>query len=156
MSVTIHLIRDLKVNTPVTDDLVTICRKGDNIVVKYKDRQNGASSKQRLLLGKDDLSRYIQNLGHLFLADKEPFVQAQFNFPGFPSFLVDQKSLKDTDTQDALMEIADLVSTSWFLDDGEEYDDMPPLLPAGQRAESLPRYNQNATPYSDYLYTGHY
>ena len=154
MSVTINLIRDTKMNSPQTDDLVTICRKGDNIVVKYKDRQNGSSSKQRLVLGKDDLSRYIQNLGHLFLADKEPFIQAQFNFPGFPSFLVDQQSLKNTDTQDSLMEIADLVSSSWFLDDGEEYDEMPPLVSA--RSEPLPRYNQNATPYSAYGYTAHY
>jgi hypothetical protein len=148
MSVSINLIRDLNCGASNTDDIVTICRKGDSLRVNYKDRQNGSSSKQRLLLGKNDLSRYIQNLGHLFLADKQPFVQAQFNFPGFPSFLVDQKSLQNTDTQDALMEIADLVSASWFLDEGEEYDDMPPLV---RERPELPRYSLNTNPYS-----GHY
>jgi len=150
MSVTIHLIRDEKYGAQQTDDFITINRNGDNIVVKYKDRQNGGSSKQRLVLGKTDFSRYIQNLGHLFLTDKEPFVQAQFNFPGFPSFLVDQNSLKDTDTQDALMEIADMVSASWFLDN--DCSDMPPLEPV--RSESLPRYTNNTSYYDSY--TGHY
>jgi len=143
MSVSINLIRNTNTST---DDVVTIYRDGDKIRVSYKDRQNGSSSKQRLLLGKNDLSRYIQNLGHLFLTDKEPFIEAQFNFPGFPSFLVDQKSLKNTDTQDALMEIADLVSASWFTED--DYSDMPPLVPQNDRRVE-PHY-------SGYDYSGHY
>ena len=151
MSVTINLIRN---KNSSADDMVTIYRDGDKIRVSYKDRQNGTSSKQRLSLGKDDLSRYIQNLGHLFLTDKEPFVEAQFNFPGFPSFLVDQKSLKNTDTQDALMEIADLVSTSWFLDD--DYSDMPPLVPQNERNAERPSRYTNEAPYSGYSYSGHY
>jgi hypothetical protein len=162
MSVTINLIRDMKTNEPQTDDLVTIVRKGDNILVSYKDRQNGVSSKQRLVLGKNDLSRYIQNLGHLFLTDKQPFAQAQFNFPGFPSFLVDQKSLQNTDTQDSLMEIADLVSSSWFLED--DYSDMPPLVSATEthRYDTPHRYTNEPPCYVHgstgpaYGYTNHY
>jgi hypothetical protein len=144
MSVSINLIRNLDSNGK-TDDHVTIFPKGDKIHVSYRDRQNGSNTKQVLVLGKNDLSRYIQNLGLLFLNDVEPFKQAQFNFPGFPSFLVNQKSLNNTDTQDALMEIADLVATSWFTD-----DDLPPLVPLSQ---TLPRYDFDTTENS---YSRHY
>lgn len=123
MSISIFLIRNSLHSKVATDDTVEIRREGDNILVTYKDCQNARSSGHTLLLKKDDLSRYIQNIGYLFLNDTEPFTEAQFNFPGFPCFLVNQKSLKNTDTQDALMEIAEMVSESWFL------DEMPPLIP---------------------------
>jgi hypothetical protein len=132
--VSVHLIRHSNNNVAKKDDVVVIKPQDNNIFVDYTDNQDGYSSKQKLYIGKNDLGRYIRNLGHLFLSDVEPFKEAQFNFPGFPSFMVNHRSLKDTDTQDALMEIADLVSASWFT------DDMPPLVPQE----------------SNYSYTGHY
>jgi len=143
-SVAIHLIRESTLNTSPPDDVIVINRVSSNILVTYKDRQGGSTSKQNLLLNKNDLGRYIRNIGHLFLTDVEPFSRAQFNFPGFPCFMVNQKSLKNTDTQDALMEIADLVSASWFVDD-EDCSDMPPLvsLNHAEYYDPLPRYTND-------------
>ena len=135
MSVSVNLIRQSNNNVQKKDDIVLIKPQDNNIRVEYTDNQGGYSSKQVLYIGKNDLGRYIRNLGHLFLSDVEPFIEVQFNFPGFPSFMTNQRSLKDTDTQDALMEIAELVSTSWFT------EELPPLVPH----ES-----------SNYSYTGHY
>jgi hypothetical protein len=52
----------------------------------------------------------------MFLADAEPFANIQFAFPGFPVFMATQESLQNTDTQDMLLEIAEIVSDSWFAD----------------------------------------
>lgn len=112
-SVTIFLIRT---NSNARDDYIKISRKDNNILVQYTDRQGNGQSKQKILLTNTGLSRYIQNLGHMFLSDTEPFWKMQFNFPGFPSFMVTRKSLQVVDTQSAVMEVADIVSESWFAD----------------------------------------
>ena len=111
--ISIFLLRKDTIS-PHTDDVITIRRQDNNILVKYTD--NADKSLQNLVLTDTSLSTYIRNLGHLFLSDTEPFEKIQFNFPGFPCFMATQKSLKDTDTQEALAEIADIVSDSWFAD----------------------------------------
>jgi hypothetical protein len=115
--VSVRLIRDLN---PSFDDLVIIKRSVNNIVVTYTD--NSAKNichpamKETLTLTSTDLGRYIQNLGYLFMDDKDPFKEMQVNFPGFPTFLMTRESIKNVNTQEALVDIAKIVSESWFTD----------------------------------------
>ena len=98
------------------DDVVIIQRSDNNISVKYSDRIAGGCSKQNILLTNTNLGCYIKNLSLMFLADVEPFANIQFAFPGFPVFLATQESLQNPETQDMLLEIAEIVSDSWFAD----------------------------------------
>lgn len=157
--VSINLIRNNAHHTESnTDDKVIITLKNDAIHVKYIDRQNNAVIRHYLTLEKNGLSKYIQNIGYLFLTDTEPFTQIQFNFPGFPTYMLTQQALKNTETQDSLMEIAQMVNDSWLIED----DTLPPLIPLARRdyysskydtVLPLPRhevYNDNEP------YSGHY
>jgi len=113
--ISIRLIRK-NTTSANNDDLVIIRRSDNNINVNYTDNMQGDSSKQNILLTNTNLGCYIKNLSLMFLADAEPFVKIQFAFPGFPVFMATQESLQNTDTQDMLMEVADIVSDSWFAD----------------------------------------
>jgi len=119
-SVSIILIRNLSGNSSyLPDDKVVIKREDSNIRVEYTCTEGQKKTHQSLLLTHTGMSRYVQNLGHLFLHDTvgdEPFTHIQFNFPGFPCFLCSRETLQLIATQDALMEIADIVSESWFAD----------------------------------------
>jgi hypothetical protein len=114
--ISIRLIREDN-NGPHEDDRIHITRVDNNIEVTYIDgNQRGKKTTQNIVLTHTALSTYIKNLGLMFLHDIEPFVQIQFNFPGFPCFLATRKSLKNEDLQDTLMDIANMVSESWFAD----------------------------------------
>jgi hypothetical protein len=118
--ISIRLIRD-GTSGPHEDDRIHITREDNNIKVTYMDYERGVENQrqqvtQKILLTHTALDSYIKNLGQLFLHDTQPFKQIQFNFPGFPCFLATRKTLKDTDLQDTLMEISNIVSESWFAD----------------------------------------
>jgi hypothetical protein len=157
-SVSINLIRNNSYcENSYTDDMVTIMFKNDTIHVKYTDRQSNETTKHALTLEKNGLAKYIKNIGYLFLTDTEPFTQIQFNFPGFPSYMLTREALKNTDTQDALMEIASMVNESWISED----DVLPPLIPLARHEyrskyddvqRNLPRHEY----YDDEPYSGHY
>lgn len=119
-SVSIILIRNLNGNNSrLPDDKVVLRREDNNIRVEYTCNEQNKRTHQSLLLTHTGMSRYVENLGHLFLHDtvtEEPFTHVQFNFPGFPCFLCSRESLQLLATQGALMEIADIVSESWFAD----------------------------------------
>ena len=118
-AVSIFLIRKETPQNSIStqdDDTVTIRREDNNLRVTYKDKQNGIYTQASLLLTNTSLGSYISNLGYLCMVDDEPFRSIQFNFPGFPSFMATPKSLKDTDTQAMLVDIANIVSESWFAD----------------------------------------
>lgn len=111
----VYLIRKNTIGSHA-DDKIHIMRKDNNILVQYRDSNEGKPSRQDLLLTNTSLGTYIRNLGYLFLVDTEPFESIQFNFPGFPTFMATRQSLSETTTQEALVEIADIVSESWFAD----------------------------------------
>jgi hypothetical protein len=126
-SVSIFLIRKETPQNSIStqeDDTVSIRREDNNLRVTYNDKQNGIKTQASLLLTNTSLGAYIRNLGYLCMVDDEPFRSIQFNFPGFPSFMATPKSLKDTDTQAMLVEIANIVSESWFADHPSK-GDMP-------------------------------
>jgi len=113
--ISIRLVRK-NTTSACNDDVVIIRRSDNNISVKYADHLHGSCSKQNILLTNTNLGCYIKNLSLMFLADAEPFANIQFAFPGFPVFMATQESLQNTDTQDMLLEIAEIVSDSWFAD----------------------------------------
>jgi hypothetical protein len=151
-SVSIYLIRNNSYpDKSQTDDKAIITFNNDSLDVKYIDRQCNKTTEHCLHLEKNGLAKYVKNIGYLFLTDTEPFTQIQFNFPGFPSYMLTREALKNTDTQDALMEIASMVNESWINED----DALPPLisLPRGNTASRpLPRHEY----YDDEPYSGHY
>ena len=118
-AVSIYLIRKETPDNALSthdDDTITIRREDNNIRISYRDKQNGIHSQHSILLTRTSLGSYIRNLGWLVLTDVEPFRSMQFNFPGFPSFMTTPASLKNEDTQAALVEIAEIVGESWFAD----------------------------------------
>ena len=112
--ITILLIRD--VNNKKPDDTIVITPVANNVLIKYKDTNtvNDVPMKDYIILENSYLSSYIKNVGYMFLTDTEPFESIQFNFPGFPAFLATRESLSNIDTQNTLVEIADLVRSAWF------------------------------------------
>ena len=114
MSVIIRLIRNEA--GMEGDDVIIIRRSDNNILVRYTDRQSKLETRQNLLLTNTTLSDYVKNIGQMFLNDADPFKCIQFAFPGFPVFLATHETLRNTETQDMLMEIADIVSDSMFAD----------------------------------------
>lgn len=113
--ISIRLVRK-NTTSANNDDLVIIRRSDNNIRVNYTDHMQSSTSKQNILLTNTNLGCYIKNLSLMFMADAEPFANIQFAFPGFPVFMATQESLQNTDTQDMLMEVAEIVSDSWFAD----------------------------------------
>ena len=112
--ISILLIRDLNNKKP--DDKILINPVANNILIRYSDNvtSNNVPAKESILLENSYLSSYIKNIGYMFLTDTEPFESIQFNFPGFPTFLATRESLSDIDTQNNLVEIAELVRSAWF------------------------------------------
>lgn len=105
-------------NDKATDDKINIERIGDYIRVKYNDTYSNVI--QRLYISQEDFPRYIASLGVFYLKDTDPYKSIQFNFPGFPTIMLDNETLTSKKTQDALLDAAELVATSWFTEEDEE------------------------------------
>jgi hypothetical protein len=111
------------------DDVIHITPCKNSIVVKYVDSFASESFKRtKLILPKDGLVSYIQNVAYLFMVDTDPFKNMQFNFPGFPAFMTTPSSLQNVDTQDAIMHVAGMVSESWFSEEEDEVEPQPQPL----------------------------
>lgn len=124
----VHLVRDS--NNQSADDYVKIRRNGDKFLVIYHDSTSASKKDMELLLSRENLVVYIKNLCKLFLRDRVPFLEIQFNFLGFPTFLASHDTFNnDPKLLSTLTSIARLVSDSVFADD-DDYADMPPLIPA--------------------------
>jgi len=120
-SVSIYLTRS---DNSKSDDVIVITPRKNSLVVKYTDRLAVTDVKRtKLVLPKDGLVSYIQNMAYLFMVDTDPFKNMQLNFPGFPVFMVSPTSLKSVDTQDAIMHTASIVTQSWYAD--QEDEDLP-------------------------------
>jgi hypothetical protein len=105
------------VNDKAKDDKINIERIGDYIRVKYTD--TFSDSVQRLYISQEDFPRYIASLGVFYLKDTDPYKSIQFNFPGFPTIMLDNATMSNKKTQDALLDAAELVATSWFTEEDE-------------------------------------
>jgi len=121
---TAALIRDPA--SSKNDDRIRVCREDNNLRVQYYD---GETRKDyELLLTNTSLGTYVKHLCKLFNTDVEPFKTMQFNFIGFPTYLVNKDTLSKSVIY-TLQDIAGIVVESAFADDPEDkYDDMPALV----------------------------
>jgi hypothetical protein len=113
----ILLLRSANADLKDTDDKIHIERIGEYIRVKYND--SFSNIVQRLYVSQEDFPRYIASLGVFYLKDTEPYKSIQFNFPGFPTILLNNETLSSKKTQDALLDAAEMVATSWFAEEDE-------------------------------------
>ena len=109
-----------------SDDRISVRRQDNNLRVQYYD---GESKKEyELLLTNTSLGTYVKHLCKLFNTDVEPFKTMQFDFIGFPTYLVNKDTLSKSVIY-TLQDIAGIVVESAFADDPEDkYDDMPELV----------------------------
>ena len=113
----ILLLRTMPTDQKHTDDKITMERIGDYIRVKYNDSFSDII--QRLYVTQEDFPRYIASLGVFYLKDTQPYKCIQFNFPGFPTILLNNETMSSKKTQDALLDAAEMVATSWFTEEDE-------------------------------------
>ena len=111
------LLRSTNTDQKDTDDKIHIERIGEYIRVKYNDTYSNIV--QRLYVSQEDFPRYIASLGVFYLKDTQPYKSIQFNFPGFPTIMLDNATLTNKKTQEALLDAAELVATSWFTEEDE-------------------------------------
>jgi hypothetical protein len=114
----ILLLRSMNTVQKDTDDKINIERIGEYIRVKYTDTHSNIV--QRLYVSQEDFPRYIASLGVFYLKDTEPYKSIQFNFPGFPTILLNNETMSSKKTQDALLDAAEMVATSWFTEEEDE------------------------------------
>lgn len=111
------LLRSTNTDQKDTDDKIHIERIGEYIRVKYNDTYSNVV--QRLYVSQEDFPRYIASLGVFYLKDTQPYKSIQFNFPGFPTIMLDNETMSSKKTQDALLDAAEMVATSWFTEEDE-------------------------------------
>ena len=157
-AVQIRLLRKVSRAERNSDDLIVI-RPANNcgcvLNVKYKDGDGGVTSD--LVLHQTSLERYIYDVVRLIRNDNDPFLSAQFLFPGLPSVLYSVARLQNPEVLRALRSSAKTVQESWVFnlddhdaaheaqddestvsdtssttastDSEDEYADMPQLIP---------------------------
>ena len=118
-SLSIRMIRNGADSTQ--DDKITIKRVDGNVLVDYYDARSNSNTSTKLLLTRTALSSYMKHLCVLFANDAEPYEEMQINYPGFPCFMVTQKTIHTFETRDVLLGCANIVSDSWFSDFPEGY-----------------------------------
>jgi hypothetical protein len=159
-AVQIRLLRKVDRTDQATDDFITVrpangC--GCVLYVKYRDGDGGVTS--NLVLYETSLERYIYDVVRLVRNDNDPFLSAQFIFPGLPSVLYSAARLQNPEVLKALRSCAKTVQESWAFsaaehtaaheaedddtestdsdassttastDSEDEYADMPALIP---------------------------
>lgn len=113
-----------------TDDKIFVRNVGNQMVVYHTCGSSGIKSQVTLV--HKSLPHYVNTLCKLYTTDTDPFDSIQFNFAGFPTYMVNRKSLDQPGVVDNLMSVASLVTASSFdvQEEGEvdEFADMPPLV----------------------------
>ena len=118
---------------PALFDKLTVKRVDNTFRVKYYDAQSRRH--YFLTLTNTSLGEYVRTLCEMFLADNDPFLDIQFNFHGFPTFMATQETFKQNySLRSTLITTANIVSESFFADAPEgvycdDDDEMPPLIP---------------------------
>jgi hypothetical protein len=108
------------------DDSITVLKHGDSLLVKYYD---GHTNKNyELKMENDDLGSYVKNVCRMFSTDEEPFAKLQLNFHGFPTYMMLPNTVTE-ETLSMLNKISWMVTDSFFPDEEEDDDEMPPLVP---------------------------
>jgi len=113
-----------------TDDKISVRSVNGQMVVYHVCGET--KLKTQITLVHNSLPHYIKTLCTMYTTDAEPFNTLQFNFAGFPTYMVDRQSIQNEGVIENLVSVASLVTSSYFdqKEDGEvdEFDDMPPLV----------------------------
>ena len=112
---------------PKQDDKIVVRRVDNNLEATYYDSNSGI--RQKLLLTQTGLDAYVRLVCKLYMTDDDPVWSLQFDFLGFPSYMISKNTLTKG-VISALQEISAVVSESVFSDCAEGcYCDMPKLVP---------------------------
>ena len=112
--VSVYLIR--KDGEESTDDRIYIrCASEDLLSATYHDKD--VSKSYTLYIDRDELDRYIMSIADIFTADIDPFDKIQFNFNGYPTFMLSRQSLDTRQTRHMLKNVSRSVMRSLLLAD---------------------------------------
>jgi hypothetical protein len=126
-SIVLRIVLVRSAEDPKQDDKIIVRRVDNNLEATYHDSHSGI--RQKLLLTQTGLDAYVRLICKLYKMDSDPVKSLQFDFLGFPSYMI----TKDTLTKgviNTLQEVSAVVSESVFSDCAEGcYCDMPELVP---------------------------
>ena len=101
--VSVYLIR--KDGEESTDDRIYIRSASEELLsATYHDKD--VSKPYTLYIDRDDLDRYIMSIADIFTTDTDPFEKIQFNFNGYPTFMLSRQSLATRQTRHMLKSVS--------------------------------------------------
>ena len=101
--VSVYLIR--KDGEESTDDRIYIRSASEELLsATYHDKD--VSKPYTLYIDRDELDRYIMSIADIFTADTDPFEKIQFNFNGYPTFMLSRQSLTTRQTRHMLKSVS--------------------------------------------------
>jgi len=110
--VSVYLIR--KDVGESTDDRIYIRSVSENLLsATYHDKD--VTKPYTLYIDSDELDRYIMSIADIFTADTDPFAKIQFNFNGYPTFMLDKESFDERHTRHMLKTVSRSVMRSLLL-----------------------------------------
>jgi hypothetical protein len=116
---------------PKQDDKITVRRVDNNLEATYYD--SNSAIRQKLLLTHTGLDAYVRLICKLYMTDDEPVKSLQFDFLGFPSYIISKDALTKGIIS-TLQEVSAVVSESVFADYSEGCCcDMPELVPLSRQ-----------------------
>jgi hypothetical protein len=97
-----------------TDDRIYIRSVSENLLsATYHDKD--VTKPYTLYMDIDELDRYITSIADIFTADTDPFKKIQFNFNGYPTFILDKESFDERQTRHMLKTVSRSVMRSLLL-----------------------------------------
>jgi hypothetical protein len=110
--VSVYLIR--KNAEQSTDDRIYIRSVSENLLsATYHD--NDVTKTYTLYMDSDELDRYILSIADIFTSDTDPFEKIQFNFNGYPTFMLSKDSFDTRQTRHMLKTVSRSIMRSLLL-----------------------------------------
>ena len=110
--VSVYLIR--KNAEQSTDDRIYIRSVSENLLsATYHD--NDVTKSYTLYMDSDELDRYILSIADIFTSDTDPFEKIQFNFNGYPTFMLSKDSFDTRQTRHMLKTVSRSIMRSLLL-----------------------------------------
>jgi hypothetical protein len=110
--VSVFLIR--KNGEESKDDRIYIRSVSEELLsATYHDKD--VTKSYTLYIDSDELDRYIISIADIFTSDTDPFEKIQFNFNGYPTFMLDKESFDARQTRHMLKTVSRSVMRSLLL-----------------------------------------
>ena len=112
----IYLTRKNHENDRSMDDRVYVRHISGMLQIEYTDKTEG--KEYTIQIHPTRLGTYIRDFCNLYIHDKEPYSDIQFNFNGYPTFMTSHESLKNTKRMKSVLEsVADTLGHSVLMKD---------------------------------------